>query len=180
MDDEMIIRDALSRFRRFGYSLNVIMIIVGIIGWVYWKWYALPVAILSGIIIGYIYSAFFYSTLSKNTGYDKFTLKLMLKETDDNLKQKRSLNATELGSKEDNYQILRQLIYEDKVLLLPHKRYQGSDQISVYSKCGTSLEFFENAYLNGDVILQFGKTGARIGHPIPWEEALADYLNGDI
>jgi hypothetical protein len=80
-------------------------------------------------------------------------------------------------SKKDNYQKLKELISQDEVLLLPHKKFQGMRQSYVYARCGLSLKYFENAYNNGDVILQFGKVGPRTGYPLSWEDSLSDFLN---
>lgn len=84
------------------------------------------------------------------------------------------------NSKEINYQRLKELISEDKILLLPHKKYKGLRQSYVYGRCGISLKYFEKAYKNGDVILQLGQFGPRVGYPISWEDALADYSNSKV
>ena len=81
-------------------------------------------------------------------------------------------------SKQDNYEKLKQLVSEDKIFLLPHKKFKGAQQISVYAKCGMSLKYFEEAYNSGDVILQMGELGPRVGYPVSWEKALSDYLSG--
>lgn len=81
------------------------------------------------------------------------------------------------ASKKINYQKLKELISQDKILLLPHKKFRGIRQSYVYARCGMSLKYFEKAYNNGDVILQFGELGPRVGYPVSWEDALADYLN---
>ena len=78
----------------------------------------------------------------------------------------------------DNFQKLKRLISEDKILLLPHKKYKGIRQILVYARCGISKKYFEKTYNNGDVILQIGELGPRIGYPIPWEKVFEEELNG--
>ena len=78
-----------------------------------------------------------------------------------------------------NYQRLKELISQDLILLLPHKRFRGIKQSYVYARCGISLKYFEKAYKNGDVILQMGELGVRIGFPIGWEKALLEYIEGD-
>ncbi len=83
-------------------------------------------------------------------------------------------------SKEINYQKLKELISQDRILLLPHKKFKGIRQSYVYARCGIGLKYFEKAYNTGDVILQFGELGPRVGYPLSWEEALADYLNAKI
>ena len=80
----------------------------------------------------------------------------------------------------NNYQKLKELISQDKIRLLPHKKYKGIRQMFVYSRCGMSQKYFEKAYINGDVILQLGESGLRVGHPISWEHALKNYLNNEI
>lgn len=75
-----------------------------------------------------------------------------------------------------NYQKLKELISQDKILLLPHKKYKGLRQMLIYSRCGMSKKYFEKAYINGDVILQLGELGPRVGYPIPWKQALKDYF----
>jgi hypothetical protein len=77
----------------------------------------------------------------------------------------------------DNFQKLRRLISEDKILLLPHKKYKGIRQLLVYTRCGISKKYFEKAYNKGDVILQMGELGPRIGHPIPWEQIFEEGSN---
>jgi len=79
----------------------------------------------------------------------------------------------------DNFQRLKRLISEDKILLLPHKKYKGIKQSLVYARCGISKKYFEKAYSNGDVILQMGELGPRIGYPIPWEKVLKEELDGE-
>lgn len=78
----------------------------------------------------------------------------------------------------DNFQKLKRLISEDKILLLPHKKYKRIRQLLVYARCGISKKYFEKVYNNGDVILQMGELGPRIGYPIPWEKVLEEELNG--
>ena len=72
----------------------------------------------------------------------------------------------------ERYQKLKQFIYQDKILLLPHKKYIGNEQIRVYSECALGCEHFEKLYNNGDVILQIGELGPRIGPPLPWWHAI--------
>jgi hypothetical protein len=84
----------------------------------------------------------------------------------------------ESASKKLLYQKLKELISQDIVLLLPHKKFRGVRQLYVYARCGLSLKYFERAYNNGDVILQFGERGPRVGFPLSWENALTDYLTG--
>ena len=79
-----------------------------------------------------------------------------------------------------NYQKLKELISQDKILLLPHKKFKGVWQSYVYARCGISFKYFEKAYNTGDVILQFGETGPRVGYPLSWEDTLADYLIGKL
>lgn len=78
----------------------------------------------------------------------------------------------------DNFQKLKRLISEDKILLLPHKKYKGIRQVLIYARCGISNKYFEKTYNNGDVVLQMGELGPRIGYPIPWEKVLEEELNG--
>ena len=72
----------------------------------------------------------------------------------------------------DSYQKLKKLISQDRILLLPHKKFKGIKQILVYCRCGLSYRNFEKLYNNSDVILQIGEYGPRIGYPLPWQEAL--------
>jgi len=82
------------------------------------------------------------------------------------------------NSKVQDFEQLKKLISEDKIFLLPHKKYKGLRQTYVYARCGMSLEYFDKAYRNADVILQFGEPGPRVGKPVPWQDALEDFLNG--
>lgn len=74
----------------------------------------------------------------------------------------------------NNFQKLRQLISEDKILLLPHKKYNESKKMLIYARCGMSKEYFEKAYKDGDVIVQVDNSGLRIGYPIAWQKALEE------
>lgn len=81
-----------------------------------------------------------------------------------------------MSTKEKNYLLLKKLIVEERILLLPHKRFRGIKQSYVYSRCGMSLKYFENAYDNGDVILEFVESGLRVGRPLSWETALKENI----
>lgn len=76
----------------------------------------------------------------------------------------------------ESYEKLKQLIVQEQVLLLPHKRFTGVRQKIVYARCGISQKYFEKAYKKGDVILQCGQLGPRIGYPESWEEAVEDFF----
>lgn len=79
-------------------------------------------------------------------------------------------------SSDEYYETLKGLIVKEEILLLTHKRFKGARQSYVYARCGMSQKYFEKAYKKGDVILQFGEIGPRVGYPIEWEEALMDYI----
>jgi len=78
-----------------------------------------------------------------------------------------------------NFIKLKELISNDEVLLLPHKKYKGLIQTIFYARC-SNQKFFEKAYKNRELVLQFGKFGPRVGYPLSWEEALYNYLNNKI
>jgi hypothetical protein len=82
------------------------------------------------------------------------------------------------NSKLDNYLKLKLLISKDEILLLPHIRYKRIRKIYIYARCGLSLKYFEKAYENKKALLQFGEFGPRVGSPIPWQDALGDYMSG--
>lgn len=82
------------------------------------------------------------------------------------------------NSREADYIQLKKLISRDKVLLLPHKKYKGLRQTMFYARCGISQKFFEKAYKNKELVLQFREFGLRIGAPVDWQDALADYNSG--
>ena len=82
------------------------------------------------------------------------------------------------NSIEADYIQLKKLISQDKVLLLPHKKYKGLRQTMFYARCGISQKFFEKAYKNKELVLQFREFGLRIGAPVDWQNALADYNSG--
>jgi len=77
------------------------------------------------------------------------------------------------------YLRLRELIVKDEVLLLIHKKYKGIRKLFIYSLCGISYRYFDRAYKEGKVILQF-KSGLRVGKPLSWEKTLEDYDTGKI
>ncbi len=78
--------NTLSIYRRFAYTLFFVILILGIGGLIFWKWYALPIAIVLGIIVGRICVNQFYNNLSKRIGYDIYTLKAKMIEADDKMK----------------------------------------------------------------------------------------------
>ena len=80
-----------------------------------------------------------------------------------------------MSGKTSDYLKLKELISKDKVLLLPHKKFKGLQQTFFYARCGMSQEYFEKSYINGDVVLQIGEIGPRIGYPIPWEDILKEF-----
>lgn len=82
------------------------------------------------------------------------------------------------NSREADYIQLKKLISQDKVLLLPHKKYKGLRQTMFYARCGISQKFFEKVYKNKELVLQFREFGLRIGAPVDWQGALADYNSG--
>ena len=82
------------------------------------------------------------------------------------------------NSREAEYIKLKKLISQDKVLLLPHKKYKGLRQTMFYARCGISQKFFEKVYKNKELVLQFREFGLRIGAPVDWQDALADYNSG--
>ena len=63
-----------------------LMLIFGIGGLIFWRWYAIPIALVLGIAIGQLYSKIFYADLSKSTGYAKHTLRLKMMEANDKRK----------------------------------------------------------------------------------------------
>lgn len=77
--------------------------------------------------------------------------------------------------KEKKYSRLKQLIVEDRILLLPHKKFRGIRQAYVYSRCGMSLKYFEKAYDRGDVVLEVVASGIRVGSPLSWEDAVDEH-----
>jgi len=83
------------------------------------------------------------------------------------------------NSNEINFKKLKELISNDEILILPHKKYKGVFQIIFYARC-SGKKFFEKAYKNQELVLQFGEFGPRIGHPLSWVEALNDYLRNNI
>ena len=80
--------------------------------------------------------------------------------------------------READYTQLKKLISQDKVLLLPHKKYKGLRQTMFYARCGISQKFFEKAYKNKELVLQFREFGLQIGAPVDWQDALDDYNSG--
>ena len=83
------------------------------------------------------------------------------------------------NTNKSNFKKLKELISNDKVLLLPHKRYKGLFQVIFYARC-SSQKFFEKAYKNKELVLQFGEFGPRVGYPLSWEKVLYNYLNNKI
>lgn len=81
-------------------------------------------------------------------------------------------------SREVDYTQLKKLMSQDKILLLVHKKYKGLRKLLIYGRCGLSYTYFDKAYRKGDVVLQFGEFGPRIGVPLDWQDVLADYNSG--
>ena len=72
---------------------------------------------------------------------------------------------------------LKELISNNQILLLPHKKYKGLRQAIFYARCGISQSYFEKSYKNKELVLQFGELGPRVGYPLSWEEAMSNFLN---
>lgn len=56
------------RAKTIGYIIWVIILIVGVLGWILWKWYSLPLAIILGLIFGSLYSIFEAKRVERITG----------------------------------------------------------------------------------------------------------------
>jgi|GEM_PF-4394924 len=54
--------------KQMGCTFNVVALVFGIIGWVVWEWYALPLVVVASIILGSIYSARKSVEIRKATG----------------------------------------------------------------------------------------------------------------
>lgn len=83
-----------------------------------------------------------------------------------------------LKSKKADYVRLKRLIAQDEILLLVHKKHKGLHKLFIYALCGLSLSYFDRAYERGDVILQLGKFGPRVGPPLSWQDVLSNYVSG--
>jgi hypothetical protein len=86
MHEEQIFQKALSRYRQSGYALFFCTLGFAIFGTILWRWYAIPIAILSGFTIGQVLANRFYNDLSKHTGQDKTTLRIKMPEANEKLR----------------------------------------------------------------------------------------------
>lgn len=53
---------------RIGCAFNIVGLIVGVLGWIVWEWYALPLAFLASIVLGAVYSARKAGQVRRQTG----------------------------------------------------------------------------------------------------------------
>jgi hypothetical protein len=56
------------RAKTIGCFFWIIMPVLGIGGWIYWKWYAFPIVLVAGYIFGSIYSLIEVKRTEKLTG----------------------------------------------------------------------------------------------------------------
>jgi hypothetical protein len=56
------------RAKAIGIMIWAVLLPVGVMGWILWKWYFLPIAILIGFVIGSIYSIFETKRIERLTG----------------------------------------------------------------------------------------------------------------
>jgi len=58
------------RSKTIGCMIWPAMIVVGIGGWIFWKWYALPITLIGAFAFGFIYSAMETKRIERMTGLD--------------------------------------------------------------------------------------------------------------
>lgn len=75
-------------------------------------------------------------------------------------------------TKEENYLLLKALIVNEEIMLLPRKSFSYVRATYVYARCGKSIEYFEKAYQKGDVILGVVEDSKTVMWPDNWENAL--------
>lgn len=65
--EQRIIRER-RRARKLGHAFWIVLIIVGILGWAFWKWYALPISFGVAFLLGNVYSYLLVRKVEKETG----------------------------------------------------------------------------------------------------------------
>jgi hypothetical protein len=73
MDDRnpiRMVRNETFRAKGLGCVLTPVVILIGIVGWILWKWYALPIAFGVFFILGSVYSVCVSRKIKRHTGLD--------------------------------------------------------------------------------------------------------------
>lgn len=55
--------------KTLGYMIWVVLIIIGIIGAIYWDWYMLIISLIAGFVFGSVFSIFQTKRIEKITGF---------------------------------------------------------------------------------------------------------------
>lgn len=63
-----MISTARKRAQITGGILLACIILVGVAGWIYWKWYAFVIAVAAGFLFNFIYSLWQVKRISRLTG----------------------------------------------------------------------------------------------------------------
>ena len=79
VSDEAILRER-HKAKAFGCLLYMIAIIIMVVGWIIWKWYAVPTTIAIFIIFGCLYSFIKSRQMTKKTGLTIYEQEDILKE----------------------------------------------------------------------------------------------------
>lgn len=69
------------RARAVGYMLWFLILVFGIGGWIFWKWYAFPLALAAGFIFGSIYSTIQAKKVQRATGLNIHDQERLYEET---------------------------------------------------------------------------------------------------
>ena len=65
---ERLVLEASDRARKYGMIYLVLIILAGILGALFWKWYALAAAVLIGLVFNFYYSLHQAKKIARRTG----------------------------------------------------------------------------------------------------------------
>ena len=73
------IRQEREKAKRIGYLIYVAILIIGILGWIFWKWYAMLIAFVLALILSSIYSVIVGKKIQKKYGLNIFEQEALYK-----------------------------------------------------------------------------------------------------
>lgn len=151
-----------ARLREAGKRIWGILVFIGLLGWIFWKWYALLISFGLAILIGSIYSFITAKKMERETDLDingqEFVQKLYLYQKAEFEKQvERNLLGIELeraGKTDEAIKLYEENIKEnfegnhpyDRLAIIYRKRNQINEEIRVLEK---AVWVFENVVLEG-------------------------------
>lgn len=97
-----ILLSARRRMITVGYVLWTLTFLFGLLGWIFWKWYAFPFAIIILHVIGCIYSFIQTGKIQRATGLTVSEQERLLELLDFEREELRKRNIEEGGIEEES------------------------------------------------------------------------------